>query len=267
MKGFQSTPAPAPGERIFPRPIFQRTAVTLMALLLLTAFGATAQTTNNLSTAEIQGRALAQKILQQLQQPPAENSTNTGVLEIRDAKHKRTQIPLAFKIIVTETNWQTVYEANTPDGLEKLSIIRAPFQPAQLVYDSPVPFSASGDAPELDHPFAKSDFLIGDLDLAFFGWPGQKVLRREVHRSCGCTVLESTNPAPSANGYSRVETWIDNDSLGIVEAYAYDTKGKLLKDFEPKDLKKVNGRYQVQTMLMENVQTGTRTRMEFNLKP
>jgi hypothetical protein len=119
----------------------------------------------------------------------------------------------------------------------------------------------------LNHPFAQSDFVIGDLNLAFFGWPGQKVLRREVHRSCGCTVLESTNSEPSANGYSRVQSWIDNDSLGIVEAYAYDARGKLLKDFEPKDLKKVNGQYQVQTMLMENVQTGARTRMEFNLKP
>jgi hypothetical protein len=51
-----------------------------------------------------------------------------------------------------------------------------------------------------------------------------------------------------------------------VEAEAYDARGKLLKDFEPKDLKKVNGQYQVQSMVMENVQTGTRTRMEFDLK-
>jgi len=267
MKGIHSTPAAIPGKRIHSRTAFRRTTGTLIALLLFLAMYATAQTTNTLSTAEIQGRALAEKILQQLQQPPAENSTNTGVLEIRDAKHKITKVPLAFKIIVTDTNWQTIYEANTPDGLEKLSIIRVPGQSAQLVYDSPVPYSASGGEPELNHPFAKSDFLIGDLDLAFFGWPGQKVLRREVHRSCGCTVLQSTNPDPSTNCYSRIEAWIDNDSLGIVEAYAYDARGKFWKDFEPKDLKKVNGRYQVQTMFMENVQTGTRTRMEFNLKP
>ena len=109
-------------------------------------------------------------------------------------------------------------------------------------------------------------FDRGPGPAIFRHWPGQKVLRREVHRSCGCTVLESTNPDPSTNGYSRVVAWIDNDSLGIVEAYAYDARGKELKDFEPKDLKKVNGQYQVQTMVMENVQTGTRTRMEFDLK-
>jgi hypothetical protein len=49
-----------------------------------------------------------------------------------------------------------------------------------------------------------------------------------------------------------------------VEAEAYDAHGKLLKDFEPKDLKKVNGQYQVQTMVMENLQTGARSRLEFD---
>jgi hypothetical protein len=79
--------------------------------------------------------------------------------------------------------------------------------------------------------------------------------------------LESTNPNPSPEGYSRVVSWIDEETLGIVEAYAYDARGKLLKDFEPKDFKKVNGQWQVQSLVMENVQTGSRSRLEFDLKP
>ena len=115
-------------------------------------------------------------------------------------------------------------------------------------------------------PFAGSDFWIADLGLEFFHWPEQKLLRKEVKRSRGCSVLESTNPNPSANGYSRVVSWIDNDSLGIVDAYAYDLNGKKLKNFYPKDLKKVDGQYQVQTLIMENLQTGSKTRLEFDLK-
>ena len=118
----------------------------------------------------------------------------------------------------------------------------------------------------LTNAFSNSDFWLCDLGLEFFHWPQQKVLKKEIHRSCGCTVLESTNPSPTANGYSRVVSWIDNDSLGIVEAYAYDSKNKLLKDFYPKDIKKVNGQWQVQTLVMENVQTGSRSRLEFDLK-
>jgi hypothetical protein len=104
------------------------------------------------------------------------------------------------------------------------------------------------------------------LGLEFFHWPGQKVLKPEIHRSRGCTVLESTNPNPSAGGYSRVDSWIDNETLGIVEAYAYDANGRKLKDFYPKDFKKVGGQWQVQTLVIENLQTGARSRLEFDLK-
>ena len=61
-------------------------------------------------------------------------------------------------------------------------------------------------------------------------------------------------------------SWIDEDSLGIVMADAYDAQGKLLKEFYPKDVKKVKGQWQVQSMEMDNVQTGSRTRLEFDLK-
>ena len=79
-------------------------------------------------------------------------------------------------------------------------------------------------------------------------------------------VLESTNPNPSTNSYSRVVSWIDEESLGIVEAYAYDAKGKKLKNFYPKNFEKVNGAYQVQSLIMDNLQTGSRSRLEFDLQ-
>jgi len=88
----------------------------------------------------------------------------------------------------------------------------------------------------------------------------------EVTRSGGATVLESTNPIPTTNGYSRVVSWIDSETLGIVQAQAYDVHGKLLKEFYPKDIKKVKGQWQVESMEIDNVQTGSRTRLEFDLK-
>jgi len=115
--------------------------------------------------------------------------------------------------------------------------------------------------------FANSDFWIADLGLEFFHWPGQKILKRENSRGRVCKVLESTNPNPSTNGYSRVDSWIDEETLGIVQAYAYDAQGKKLKEFYPKDFKKdANGQWQVGMMEMDNVQTGSRSRIEFDLK-
>jgi hypothetical protein len=112
-------------------------------------------------------------------------------------------------------------------------------------------------------PFAGSDFCVGDLGLEFFHWPEQKILKKENRRSRACRVLESINPNPSTNGYSRVVSWIDNESLGIVHAEAYDSKGKLLKVFDPKSFKKVNGQWELQDVEIRNIQTGSRTRIEF----
>ena len=120
-------------------------------------------------------------------------------------------------------------------------------------------------------PFA-GDFLASDLGLEFFHWPEQKILKKENKRSRGCMVLESTNPnLPSNNTfppirYSRVVSWIDEESGGIVQAEVYDFKNKLLKEFAPKSFKKVNGQWELQEMEIRNVQTGSRTRLEFDLK-
>lgn len=246
------------------------------------AFGAAAQGTNIPSDAEIQGQQLAQNILQQLaQQPAGTATTNTGILRIRDHGGHRSTIPIECVSIFTPTNWQILYEASCTNQIEILWVIHSAGQqdlyfsetnhPVPLLGDVPVPADLFRDRRELSGaeistPFAGSEFRLGDLGLEFIHWPEQRVIRRETHRSCGCTVLESTNPSPGPNGYSRVDSWIDNDTLGIVEAYAYDIGGRKLKDFYPKDFKKVNGQWQVQTLVMDNVQTGARSRLEFDLK-
>ena len=116
------------------------------------------------------------------------------------------------------------------------------------------------------HPFPGGDFWAVDLGLEFFHWPDQKILKHEMRRGQPCKVLESINPAPSTNGYSRVVSWIDNESGGIVHAEAYDANGGLLKEFDPKSFKKVDGQWQLQDMEIRNAQTGSRTRLEFDLK-
>jgi hypothetical protein len=251
-------------------------ALPLITAILFFALGATAQTTNGLSDAEIQGRQLAQQLCDAR---PAENSTNTGVLQIRDAKGKRQEFPLTCNIFVTATNWINRYEAIV--GSNKLST--ALIVGHDVVQPNRYEFYENQKQTRLTHgvilkigmilsgdrimlPFANSDFWVADLGLEFFHWPGQKILRGDTARGRLCKVLESTNPDPSPNGYSRVLCWIDNETLGIVEAKAYDAQNKLLKEFYPKDFKKVDGQWQVGSMEIDNVQTGSRTRIEFDLK-
>ena len=254
------------------------TPAGLVILMLFTLTG-TAETTNTLSAAEIQGRQFVQKILSQL---PTENYTNTGTLQIRDENGHRIEVPVQFEVLAGKSGWKALYSTEITNAINgdptfgrayfaQLTVLHSEDQPNvyKIPNVNPPPTETNnflfltGDQTMV--PFAGSDFWYGDLGLEFFHWPQQKVLKKEFHRQCACTVLESTNPNPSAQGYSRVVCWIDNDSLGIVEAFAYDVNGKKLKNFYPKNLEKVNGQYQVESMVMENLQTGSKSVLEFDL--
>jgi hypothetical protein len=252
---------------VLPWATFYRASGALVAAILFFALGAMAQTTNDLSDAEIQGRQLAQQLLEQR---PATNFTQTGVLNIRDDKGNRSEIPLRFQTFVTVTIWSTTYETTPESNHFSLVVIHEDGKPNQyeLFKGAPLalalPQFLSGN--KTMTPFAGSDFWVADLGLEFFHWPEQKILKHEMRRGRACKVLESTNPDSSTNGYSRVVSWIDNESGGIVQAEAYDFKNKLLKEFAPKLFKKVNGQWELQEMEIRNVQTGSRTRLEFDLR-
>ncbi|HUA37805.1 MAG TPA: outer membrane lipoprotein-sorting protein [Candidatus Sulfopaludibacter sp.] len=271
-------------------------AVGTFASILLVASDATAKMTNDSAEAVILGRQLAQRILEQR---PVENFTNVGVLKISDANGKTSEIPVECVVITAATNWSVVYKAFFTNFMETLTVIHpdhqlfrqlmAPGLPhdqpkspddlpkiAGTINDRIEPFDACQHegypgSPDLaaarlrSASFADSDFSVDDLCLEFLHWPDQKILKPyEMRRGRSCKVLESTNPNPTANGYSRVVSWIDNETLGIVQAEAYDAKGNLLKEFYPKSFKKVNGQWELQEMEIRNDQTGSRTRLEFN---
>ena len=89
-------------------------------------------------------------------------------------------------------------------------------------------------------------------------------MKKELKKGQSCAVLESKDPEPATNGYSRVVSWIDIDTGGIVQAEAYDARGKLLKEFELKEAEKVNGEWKISEFQMRNPQTGSRTTLKFN---
>jgi hypothetical protein len=245
----------------------------LAAMVLFLAADATAQTTNTLSDVEIQGRELAQKILEQR---PITNSIQNGILQIRYEKKTTTNVPIQFKVMASPINiaidWETIYETAAKSNRVELVVNHKARKPnTYLLFEG---LSRLGEP--IDHPvilsgsktmrsFAGSDFWVTDLGLEFFHWPEQKILKKEFRRNCACEVLESTNPDPATNGYSHVVSWIDEDSSGIVHAEAFDAQNKLLKVFDPKSFKKVNGQWELQEMEIRNVQTGSRTRLEFDL--
>jgi hypothetical protein len=251
---------------------FLRGGGALAALVLFFAAGAMAETTNTLSDAEIQGRQLAQQLLEQ---EPTTNVEQIGILKMRNTKGVSTNLTFKCKITVHSGGWYTRYAVQLAEGgTEWLSFLFNHNSTNSYTlykcriggWDWNCVTGVYLNANEFT-PFAGSDFWICDLGLEFFHWPAQKVLPKPTNlvRGRDYTLLESTNPNPSTNGYSRVLTWIDKETGGILQAEAYDASGRLLKEFAPKSFKKVNGQWELQEMEIRNVQTGSRTRLEFDL--
>ena len=207
-----------------------------------------------------------------LAQKPTQNATNTSVVRIRGADRKWREIPITCALVATPTNYLSIYEVPPSGdrlGGTKLTIIHSDTGANQYFVGEPSTASPKKLAEEqLMTPFAGSDFWLADLGLEFLHWPKQRVLRKEMRSTQFCDVLESINPHPVPGGYVRVLSWIGAnhpDETIVVHADAFDEHAKRLKQFAPKNLEKINGAYQLESMEMRNDQTGSRTIIEFNL--
>lgn len=244
---------------------FKATLLLTVLLALASPFTGFAQslplTIANADEAKAAGSALAREILAQR---PEENVTLIGALKIRAANGVRREVPVRFETRVSPGDWQTIYETTAGSNRVTLTVVHRSEQPSQYqLNEGGTVRSLAGN--ETTNSFAGSDFWVADLGLEFFHWPEQRLIKKEIRRSRSCRVLESVNPQPDPNGYARVVSWIDRETLGIVHGEAFDANDKLLKEFDPKEFKKVNGQWQLQEMEIRNVQTGSRTQIEFNL--
>jgi hypothetical protein len=249
---------------------FQFAARVFFASVLFFSFSAFGQKQSDskpvpLSPSEAlaQGKALAQETLSRR---PTQNVTNIGVLKIRDARGKRYEIPVTFKILVTPGGWQSVYTFTTNSDHSTTTVSLRIRHPNDEPTES-IEFGSNQVSNRTSTtPFAGSDFWICDLGLEFLHWPQQKLLRSELRNGRSSKILESVNPQPATNGYSRVVSRIDAETGGIVHAEAYDSRNELLKEFDAKKFKKVNGEYQLEEMEMSNVQRDSRSQIEFDLE-
>ncbi|PWU13959.1 MAG: hypothetical protein C5B50_18430 [Verrucomicrobia bacterium] len=257
--------------------------ISVFGFFLLTSFVCLAQPKNPappvLPIERAEGERLARELIANLLvQKPSEPSSNSATIRIRDADGQRRQQPVTFQIVPTPTNYITIYEILSSAGdhpVTKLTIGHADTKPNEYLLNLPDRFGAPflGEqaklgSSQLMNPFAGSDFWIADLGLEFLHWPEQRILRKEMRKNQFCAVLQSINPNPST-GYARVVSWIainHPEDTVIVHADAYDAQGKLLKEFDPKKIEKINGMWQLEEMEMRNMQTGSKTLIDFNLE-
>jgi hypothetical protein len=221
--------------------------------------------------AEADGQALVAQLL--AQRPAVGATTNRCVLSVRPARGQgpRRTIPVRFSEVVAEDGWISIYESapTNQSPYARLTIHRKAnaaneYRLAEAATEAGLEVAERTLAgSETMVPFAGSDFWVAELGLEFLHWPGQRLLKKEMTRGQSCNVLESLSPAAQTNGYVRVKSWLDIDTGGVVYAESYDAQARLVKEFAPKGLKKVDGGWELEEVEIINRRTGSRTRLQF----
>lgn len=113
-------------------------------------------------------------------------------------------------------------------------------------------FSAS----RLDERIGGTAVTYGDLALKFLYWPNAEVLGADTLRSRNCWKLRLTAPAKDAQ-YATVLLWVDKESGALMRMEGYDGSNRLVKRFEVVSAQKIEGRWFLKQMRIEEMVPGT----------
>ena len=96
----------------------------------------------------------------------------------------------------------------------------------------------------------------GDLAFKFLYWSNARVLGEENVRTRKCWKLQLRAPSRDSP-YSNVLLWVDKASGALMRMEGYDWDGKLIKRFEVVSAQKIEGRWFLKQMRVEQLQPGT----------
>jgi hypothetical protein len=95
-----------------------------------------------------------------------------------------------------------------------------------------------------------------DLALRFLYWPNAKVIGDDTVQMVDCWRLELRSP-PRQSQYPTIRLWVQKDGPAIMKVEGYDSNGKLSKRFTVVSGQKIEGRWFLKQMRIEEFVPGT----------
>ena len=120
-----------------------------------------------------------------------------------------------------------------------------------VLQNSTKKFSSS----RLDERIGGTAVTYGDLALKFLYWPDAQVMGADTLRTRNCWKLRLTAPSKDAP-YATVLLWVDKESGALMRMEGYDGKGQLKKRFEVVSAQKIEGRWFLKQMRIEEMEPG-----------
>jgi len=121
-----------------------------------------------------------------------------------------------------------------------------------VLQNSTKKFSSS----RLDERIGGTAVTYGDLALKFLYWPDAQVVGTDTLRTRNCWKLRLTAPSKDAP-YATVLLWVDKESGALMRMEGYDWNGQLKKRFEVVSAQKIEGRWFLKQMRIEEMEAGT----------
>ena len=111
-------------------------------------------------------------------------------------------------------------------------------------------------AEKLNEKIRGTGISYEELTLKFLYWPNPRVLGDETVRTRSCWKLQSVAPSRDSQ-YWNVVIWVDKASGALMRMEGYDWNGKLAKRFEVISAQKIDDRWFLKQMRVEELQPGT----------
>jgi hypothetical protein len=111
-------------------------------------------------------------------------------------------------------------------------------------------------AAQFDHKVRGTSLTYEDLALKFLYWQNARVLAEESIRTRDCWKLELKAPSRQSQ-YSKVYLWVDKEGGALMRMEGYDWTGRLAKRFEVISAQKIEGRWFLKQMRIEEFQPET----------
>ena len=112
------------------------------------------------------------------------------------------------------------------------------------------------DTSKLQEKIRGTIVTYGDLAFKFLYWPTARVLGEENVRTRKCWKLQLRAPSRESP-YSNVLLWVDKASAALMRMEGYDWDAKLIKRFEVVSAQKIESRWFLKQMRVEQFQPGT----------
>ena len=109
---------------------------------------------------------------------------------------------------------------------------------------------------QFDHKVRGTGVTYEDLALRFLYWQTGRVTGENEIRTVNCWKLEMKAPSRQSQ-YSNVWLWVGKENGALMKMEAYDWNAKLLKRFEVVSGQKIEGRWFLKELRIEELDPGT----------